>query len=152
MLRKFSQTILILVFILFSFCIYLSVYGINTDKFNSIISQKISERDNDFDIKLNKIKIFLDLGKLKLEAKTKNPIIFYKKSKIELKSISTSLPLFSILNQEVKLENLKFTTKKKQNKGFNRIWQKFTKYSSTIYFKKNSKVREYFIRSKNKLY
>ena len=116
MLRRFSQIILILVFFLFSFCIYLSVYGINTDKFNDIISQKISERDNDFDIKLNKIKIFLDLGNLKLEAKTKNPIIFYKKSKIELKSISTGLPLFSILNQDAKLENLKFTTKKNKIK------------------------------------
>ena len=112
MLKRFSQIILILVFFLFSFCVYLSVYGINTEKFNGIINQKISEKDNDFDIKLNKIKIFLDLGKLKLEVKTNNPIIFYKKSKIELKSLSTGLPLFSIFNQEAKLENLKLITKK----------------------------------------
>ena len=112
MLRILSQIILILIFLLVSFCIYLSIYGINTDKFNKIISEKISLRDSDFDIKLNKIKIFLDIGNLKLEAKTKNPIIFYKKKKIELQSISTGLPLLSIFTQETKIENLKFITKK----------------------------------------
>jgi len=112
MLRTLSKILLIIILLIISFCAYLSVYGINTDKFNYIISEKISERNNDFNIKLNKIKIFLDIGNLKLEAKTKNPIIFYKKNKIELQSISTGLPLFSIFTEESKIENLKFTTKK----------------------------------------
>ena len=80
MLKKLSQILLIIIFLIISFCIYLSVYGINTDKLNGIINEKISQRDSDFDIKLNKIKIFLDIGSFKLEAKTKNPIIFYKKN------------------------------------------------------------------------
>ena len=112
MLKKFYQISLIIIFLIISFCIYLSVNGISTDKLNGIISEKISERDRDFDIKLNKVKIFLDIGSFKLEAKTKNPVIFYKSSKIELQSISTGLPLFSIFTQDTKIENLKFTTKK----------------------------------------
>ncbi len=112
MLRTLTQIILIIIFLIISFCVYLSVYGINTDKLNGIINEKISQRDSDFDIKLNKIKIFLDVGDFKLEAKTKNPIIFYKKNKIELKSISTGLPLLSFFTQESKIENLKFVTKK----------------------------------------
>jgi len=112
MLRTLSQIFFIIIFLIISFCIYLSLYGINTDKFNRIISEKISERDSDFDIKLNNIKIFLDIGNFKLEAKTKNPIIFYKKNKIELQSISTGLPLLSIFTQEAKIENLKLITKK----------------------------------------
>jgi len=116
MLKKLSQILLIIIFLTIAFCVYLSVYGINTDKFNKIISEKISQRDSNFDIKLNKIKIFLDIGNFKLEAKTKNPIIFYKKSKIELQSISTALPLLSLFTQEVKIENLKFITKKNKVK------------------------------------
>ena len=112
MLRTFFQIFLIIIFLIISFCVYLSVYGINTDKLNGIINEKISQRDSDFDIKLNKIKIFLDIGDFKLEAKTKNPIIFYKKNKMELKSISTGLPLLSFFTQESKIENLKFVTKK----------------------------------------
>ena len=116
MLKKLSQILLIIIFLIISFCIYLSIYGINTDKLNGIINEKISQRDSDFDIKLNKIKIFLDIGSFKLEAKTKNPIIFYKKNKIELQSISTALPLLSIFTQEAKIENLKFITKKNKVK------------------------------------
>ncbi len=116
MLRTLSQIIFIIIFLIISFCIYLSVYGINTDKLNGIINEKISQRDNDFDIKLNKIKIFLDIGSFKLEAKTKNPIIYYKKNKIELQSISTVLPLLSIFTQETKIENVKFITKKNKLK------------------------------------
>jgi len=116
MLRKISQIILIVIFILILFCVYLSVYGINTDKLNGIINEKISQKDSDFDIELNKIKIFLDLGNFKLEAKTKNPTIFYKKNKIDLQSVSTVLPLRSIFTQEAKIENLKFITKKNKVK------------------------------------
>ncbi len=116
MLKKLSQILLIIIFLIISFCVYLSVYGINTDKLNGIINEKISQRDSDFDIKLNKIKIFLDIGSFKLEAKTKNPVIFYKKNKIKLQSISTTLPLLSIFTQEAKIENLKFITKKNKVK------------------------------------
>ncbi len=117
MLKKLSQILLIVIFLIISFCIYLSIYGINTDKLNGIINEKISQRDSDFDIKLNKIKIFLDIGNFKLEAKTKNPIIFYKKNKIELQSISTALPLLSIFTKDAKIENLKFITKKNKVKN-----------------------------------
>ena len=116
MLKKLYQTLLIIIFLIISFSVYLSVYGINTDKLNGIINEKISQRDSDFDIKLNKIKIFLDIGNFKLEAKTKNPIIVYKKNKIELKSISTVLPLLSLFTQNTKIENLKFITKKNKVK------------------------------------
>ena len=116
MLRIISQILLIIIFFVISFCVYLSVYGINTDKLNEIINEKISQRDSDFDIKLNKIKIFLDIGSFKLEAKTKNPIMFYKKNKIELQSISTALPLLSLFTQDAKIENLKFITKKNKLK------------------------------------
>jgi len=112
MLRTVSQIFFIIIFLIISFCVYLSVYGINTDKLNGIINEKISQRDSNFDVKLNKIKIFLDIGNFKLKAKTKNPILFHKKNKIELQSISTGLPLLSIFTQEAKIENLKFTTKK----------------------------------------
>ena len=62
MLKKLFQILLIIFFLIIAFCVYLSVYGINTDRLNGIINEKISQRDSDFDIKLDKIKIFLDIG------------------------------------------------------------------------------------------
>ena len=47
MLKKLSQILLIIIFLIISFCVYLSVYGINTDKLNGIINEKISKRDKE---------------------------------------------------------------------------------------------------------
>ena len=100
MLKKLSQILLIIIFLIISFCIYLSVYGINTDKLNGIINEKISQRDNDFDIKLSKIKIFLDIGSFKLEAKTKNPIITINKA-VKNSTSSPPKPFFKINRKKI---------------------------------------------------
>ena len=148
MLKKLSQILLIIIFLILSFCVYLSVYGINTDKLNGIINEKISQRDSDFDIKLNKIKIFLDIGSFKLEAKTKNPIIFYKKNKIELQSISTALPLLSIFTQEAKIENLKFITKKNKVKDLIEFGRGFQNTPQLFILKKMVKSGDISIEAK----
>ncbi len=148
MLKKLSQILLIIIFLIISFCIYLSVYGINTDKLNGIINEKISQRDSDLDIKLNKIKIFLDIGSFKLEAKTKNPIIFYKKNKIELQSISTALPLLSIFTQEAKIENLKFITKKNKVKDLIEFGRGFQNTPQLFILKKMVKSGDISIEAK----
>ena len=148
MLKKLSQILLIIIFLIISFCVYLSVYGINTDKLNGIINEKISQRDSDLDIKLNKIKIFLDIGSFKLEAKTKNPIIFYKKNKIELQSISTALPLLSIFTQEAKIENLKFITKKNKVKDLIEFGRGFQNTPQLFILKKMVKSGDISIEAK----
>ena len=148
MLKKLYQIILIIIFLTISFCIYLSVYGINTDKLNGIINEKISQRDSDFDIKLNKIKIFLDIGSFKLEAKTKNPIIFYKKNKIELQSISTALPLLSIFTQEAKMENLKLITKKNKVKDLIEFGRGFQNTPQLFILKKMVKSGDISVEAK----
>ena len=148
MLKKLSQIFLIIIFLLIAFCIYLSVYGINTDKLNGIINEKISQRDSEFDIKLDKIKIFLDIGSFKLEAKTKNPIILYKKNKIELQSISTALPLLSIFTQEAKIENLKFITKKNKVKDLIEFGRGFQNTPQLFILKKMVKSGDISIEAK----
>ncbi len=148
MLKKLSQILLIIIFLIISFCVYLSVYGINTDKLNGIINEKISQRDSNFDIQLNKIKIFLDIRSFKLEAKTKNPIIFYKKNKIELQSIITALPLISIFTQEAKIENLKFITKKNKVKDLIEFGRGFQNTPQLFILKKMVKSGDISIEAK----
>ncbi len=148
MLKKFSQILLIIIFLIIAFCVYLSVYGINTDKLNGIINEKISQRDSDFDIKLDKIKIFLDVGSFKLEAKTKNPIILYKKNKIELQSISTVLPLLSLFTQDTKIENLKFITKKNKLKDLIEFGRGFQNTPQLFILKKMVKSGDISVEAK----
>ncbi len=148
MLKKLSQIFLIIIFLLIAFCIYLSVYGISTDKLNGIINEKISQRDSEFDIKLDKIKIFLDIGSFKLEAKTKNPIILYKKNKIELQSISTVLPLLSLFTQDAKIENLKFITKKNKVKDLIEFGRSFQNTPQLFILKKMVKSGDISVEAK----
>ena len=93
MVKRFIQFILFLLLLLLIFLIYLSIYGISTNKFNNLISEKISERNKNLDINLNEIKIFLNINNFNFELKTNDPKVFFKNKEIKIKSISTDFPL-----------------------------------------------------------
>ena len=62
MVKRIIQVALFIFLILIIFFTYLSFYGVSTDKFNNLISEKISERDKNLEINLNEIKIFLNIN------------------------------------------------------------------------------------------
>ena len=110
MVKRLIQIIIILVLLFISFCLYLSIYGLNTNKFNDLISKKISERNKNFTITFDKIKIFLDIGSFNLEIKTDKPSIIFQDKEIKIKSISTSLPIKSIIKKQNNINNIKIIT------------------------------------------
>ena len=61
MVKRFIQFILFLLLLLLISLVYLGVYGISTNKFNNLISEKIADKNKDLDINLNDIKIFLNI-------------------------------------------------------------------------------------------
>ena len=93
MVKRLIQITLSLLLLLIIFLTYLSIYGVSTDKFNNLISEKISERDKNLKIKLNEIKIFLNLNNFNFELKTNDPKVFFKNKEIKIRSISTDLAL-----------------------------------------------------------
>ena len=112
MAKKFIQISIILFLFLIFFLVYLSIYGISTDKFNNLISEKITERNRHINIKLSKIKIFLNIKNFNFELKTKNPEVFFKNKKIKIRSISTDLPIKSVFLEKLILEEIKIITDK----------------------------------------
>ena len=70
--------ILIIFFLFISLILILSIFGIETDKFNNLISEKASQSNN-IELKLNKIKFKLDFKELGLFLETNNPKIFFIK-------------------------------------------------------------------------
>ena len=117
MAKKFIQISIILFLFLIFFLVYLSIYGISTDKFNNLISEKITERNRHINIKLSKIKIFLNIKNFNFELKTKNPEVFFKNKKIKIRSISTDLPIKSIFSEKLILEEIKIITDKNKIKN-----------------------------------
>ena len=91
---------------------YLSIYGISTNKFNNLISKKIIERDKNLNINFNKIKIFLNINNRNFELKTSNPKVSFKNKEIKIKSISTDLPIRNFFSKKINLEEVKIITGK----------------------------------------
>ncbi len=112
MVKRFIQFVLLLLVFLILFLSYLSIYGISTDKFNNLITQKINERNKNLDIRIDKIKIFLNINNLNFELKTKNPKFFFKNKEIKIKSISTDFKLKSFFSKKINLEEIKISTDK----------------------------------------
>ena len=79
---------------------YLSYFGVETNKFNSIIKKKISENSSKIDIELNKVKAILNLKNFTISIKTENPNITVEKNKIKLEKIETDFSINSFFKNE----------------------------------------------------
>ena len=61
---------------------YLSVIGLETEKFNNQIKSKIIQTNSSLDLELKKIKLTLDPLNFKINAKTIGAKIIYQKKKL----------------------------------------------------------------------
>ena len=80
---------LILLFFFFSILsiVILSTFGIETNKFNNLISQKINQTNNNINLKLNTIKFKLDIKAISLFLETIDPQIDYRGVTVPAKNI-----------------------------------------------------------------
>ena len=78
-MKKILYKLLIIFnFVFFIFIIILSTIGIETNKFNNLISNKINQTNNNINLKLNSIKFKVDIEEFSLFLETKNPTVFYR--------------------------------------------------------------------------
>ena len=83
--------------------ITLSTIGIETNKFNQLISEKVSNKKN-INIKLKTIKFKIDPKKLSLFLDTQNPIINYRNIYIPAKNVKVYIDFWSLLKSEPKIK------------------------------------------------
>jgi len=91
--------------------VYLSTTGIETDKFNDQIKNRISQINKNIDIDLKKIKLTLDPYKLKIYAKTIGTTIYFSKRPLALESIKTQVSLSSLIKNKISSSNIEIITK-----------------------------------------
>ena len=116
MKKKFFYIVTIFLLALFSLLFYLSIFGINTNKFNKNITDKIKENFPKANLELDKINLLINPLKLTIELKTKNANIMLDNTKVLIKEISTEYSIFSFLNKEFGINNIYFETKKNKIK------------------------------------
>ena len=111
MVRIFSKVLIIILFLFVSLIVYLSLIGIETKSFNNQIKENLKKIDTRLDIKLNEVKIVLDILNLNINAKTFGPIIFYNNKQVDIELIKSNISLLNLLNKDFSISNLFISTK-----------------------------------------
>ena len=101
----------LLKFLLFFFAViitavmFLSYFGLETDKFDSFIKNKANQVNKNVKLEFNKTKIYIDISNLKLLLKLQNPALLIKNDEINLLKLDLYLSLKSFYTSDVFLEN-----------------------------------------------
>ncbi len=110
-MKIFFKIVLFLSLTLIILVTYLSVIGVETDKFNSQIENKIKNIDEKIEIELKKIKLVLDPFKLNLNIKTIDSKLKNQNAIIEIERLNTQISLKSLVEKKFLIENLEISLK-----------------------------------------
>ena len=111
MKKNLLKYIFVIISILSLLIVYLSIFGLETDRLNSLIKNKINQFDKNIEIELKKIRLTLNPLNFKVNAKTISPNVFYKKKIIKLEYIQTQISLISLIKNQIVSSKLKISTK-----------------------------------------
>ena len=112
------KTTLTLFVLFIVFILHMTFFGIETDKFNNQIKNRIKDVNQNLEIELKEIKMTLDPFKFKLIVKTVGTEFSINDKIIELESINSEISLLSFFNQEYSIQNLEISTKSLNIKNF----------------------------------
>ena len=110
-MKIFFKLFITILFLIFVTLTYLSIFGIETDKFNSQITEKIQKFDKNLEVELKEIKLILDPCQFKLQANTIGTNLINQSKKIEIENIKTQLSLKSLIEDKFSIENLEISSK-----------------------------------------
>ena len=106
-MKKIVSTLIILFFlVLTSLIIILSTIGIETNRFNKVISKKINQINNNINLKLTSIKFKLDIKEIGLFVETNNSRIDYRETIIPAKNIKVYIDFFSLIKSDPKIKKI----------------------------------------------
>ena len=110
-MKKIVTNLILIVIILFVSLIgILSSIGIETDRFNKLISNKVSQSKNIF-LELETIKFKIDLKELSLFLQTQSPKITYRELLIPAENIKVYVDFLSLLKSEPKIKKISLILK-----------------------------------------
>ncbi len=116
-IKILSYTVAIIFIIWALFAIILSQVGVETKRFNPLIIEQVKKYNEDFDLDIKKVKIYLNISKLtnpKITVKSNKPTLILGKNKIELESIKTEIDILSYFKNNFIID--KFIVVTKDNK------------------------------------
>ena len=110
----------LLIFAVIIFFAFLSTIGIETNRFNKVIIDKIAETNN-IDVDLKTIKFKLDLKDLSLYLETNKPVIVYKKIVIPSNDVKVYLDFLSLIKTNLKIQKISIDFEEIDIKQINKL-------------------------------
>ena len=98
-----SYLILFTIISIITLIVILSTTGIETNKFNKLITEKTSQAKN-IDLNLKTIKFKINPKELSLFLETQNPDIIYKELLVPVKNIKVYIDFFSFVESDPKIK------------------------------------------------
>ncbi len=148
--KVFFRLSVLILFLIASFIVVLSTTGIETNKFNNVISKKIEENNKNIFFKFEKIKFKFDLNDISLFIETNNPEIDYKKTTIPLKNIKVYLDLIALIKSQPKIEKIILSSKELDINDLKKISVKLKPSNITSFI--NNKIKKGKINTELELY
>jgi len=111
MIKRIIKILLIISLTLVVAILYLSIFGIKTDKFNNQIRNKILKINKKINLNLNDVNYLLDPYNFTIKIKTTNPQISLEGISLDIKNIQTNVALKSLINDQFLINDLEIITK-----------------------------------------
>jgi hypothetical protein len=150
MRKIITNLIIIIFFILISLTITLSTIGVETDRFNNLISKKINQNNNNIDLKLTAINFKLDLKEISLFLETKNSQISYRNILIPTEKIKVYMDFFSLIKVEPKIKKINLVVSKLDIEQLKKISVTFKPSNFTSFL--NNKIKKGELNTELKIY
>ena len=136
---NFLKFLISFLFLLVLIVIYLSIFGVETKKFNQQIKDKVSQSNKNLNIDLKNVKLTLDPLMLRINAKTIGATIYYLNRPLELDYIQTKVSLDSFFKNKLVSSNFEIVTK-------SILLKDFVKFIRSITFKPELLILETIIK------
>ncbi len=141
---------LIIIFILISLTVLLSTVGIETNRFNNFLSNRIIQNNNNIDLKLITVNFKLDLKEISLFLETKNPQINYRDVLIPAENIKVYIDFLSLIKSKPKIKKINLVFRQLDIEQLKKISVVFKPSNFTSFL--NNKIKEGQLNAKLKLY
>ena len=102
--------LIFLISLFFLSIVYLTIFGIETSRFNNQIKNIIDNLNDDIQFELKKVKLNLEPLKLNIKLKTLGPKLKSNNAIIDIESIESRVSLNSLLNNKFAISNLYIST------------------------------------------
>ena len=112
---KFFIYLFVILFVIWALLgIILSQVGLETKRFNSLIIEQVKKYNEDLNLDIKKVKIYLNISELtnpKFKVKSNEPTLILGKNKIELEYIKTEIDILSYFKNDFIIDEFVVVTK-----------------------------------------